>query len=183
MSSVIKVLPLRSSRAHEACGPAAVSFAAIIAGQMQGSVLWISERWRQEQVHPEGLAIFCDPSKLVFASGTDQTEVLAASEEALRSGAVSAVISTLSKPLDLRQGRRLQLAAETGQSTGLFLIPEGMGSNAAETRWRSNPVYDAQDSTLMRWDLIKNKSGTLKSWLVRWDAEAHRVSVVHEDGK
>ena len=88
------------------------------------------------------------------------------------------VVTQLTKPVDLTAGRRLQLAAEAGKTLGVFLIPEGMGSNATETRWRCLPYFDAQDSTLHRWQLIKNKSGTLGGWVVRWDEQARRIIVV-----
>ncbi|HPD92803.1 MAG TPA: hypothetical protein PLG62_10090, partial [Pararhodobacter sp.] len=84
-------------------------------------------------------------------------------------------------PLDLREGRRLQLAARAGGTTGLCLIPEGMGSNAAETRWRAAALFDATgavDSTLMRWEIIKNKEGTLRAWNVRWTPETGGLHVV-----
>ena len=81
----------------------------------------------------------------------------------------------------------MQLAAQAGHTTGLCLIPEGMGSNAAETRWHCSPVFDptggAADSTLQCWELIKNKSGTLGAWHVRWDAAARRLYVVSPAGE
>ncbi len=175
--------PPRVSRCHEVCGAGGVCFAAIVCGLADNPSFWISEAWQPERLNPAGLATFCDPRKLVFAECKDHLEVLDASEEALRSGAVSVVVSQLSKPLDFRQGRRLNLAAEAGKSTGVFLIPEGMGSNAAETRWQCAPIFDPLDSTLQRWELIKNKSGTLAAWTVRWDAEKRRVIVVSQAGK
>ncbi len=175
-------LPLRNARVHEACGPGAVSFAAVAAAR-SGAVLWAREIWQTEAINPVGLSAFFDPSKLLLAQTKDQTETLAVAEEALKDGAVPLVVIETSRPLDLREGRRLQLAAQTGKSTGLCLIPEGMGSNAAETRWRCAPVFDADDSTLMRWEIIKNKTGTLRAWHVRWNAAARRLHVVPRAGE
>lgn len=175
-------LPLREARVHEVCGPGVVSFAAVAAARV-GAVLWVREAWQTEVLNPVGLSTFFDPSKLLLAQTKDQTETLAIAEEALKDGAVPLVIIEISRPLDLREGRRLQLAAQAGKSTGLCLIPEGMGSNAAETRWRCAPVFDADDSTLMCWEIIKNKSGTLRAWNVRWDAEARRLHVVPPAGE
>ncbi len=170
--------PLRSTRAHEVCGAGAYVFASIACGVAGGSALWISQDHQQERLHPDGVATFCNPERLIYASGKTQTDVLWMTEEALRSGAVRVVVAQLTKPIDLTAGRRLQLAAEAGKTLGVFLIPEGMGSNAAETRWRCSPHFDAEDSTLHRWQLIKNKSGTLGDWVVRWDEQARRVIVV-----
>lgn len=178
-----KYFPLRKARAHEVCGAGAVGFAAIACGLEKGPVIWVSETWQTEQLNPVGLAQFCDPQRLLLARSKDQADGLAVSEEALRSGAVPMVVMEVREPLTLIAGRRLQLAAEAGNSTGLLIISEGKGSNAAQTRWQCTPLFDPQDSTLQRWKLIKNKSGTLSAWDVRWDAEAHRVIVVSEIGE
>ncbi|MFG6081420.1 ImuA family protein [Paracoccus litorisediminis] len=117
----------------------------------------------------------------MIADTRNQTDTLAVAEEALKDGAIVLVVMEITRPLNLREGRRLQLAAKAGNATGLCLIPEGMGSNAAETRWRCSPVFDPEDggdSTLMRWEIIKNKKGTLGAWHVRWNAATHRLDVV-----
>ncbi|MGR3761746.1 ImuA family protein [Roseobacteraceae bacterium NS-SX3] len=170
--------PLRKGRAHEVSGPGAYVFAFSLAALTGGQVLLVRESWRPDQVHPPGLSGFFDPRGLLFAAAKDQTEVLAVAEDALRSGAVPLVVAELSKPLTLTTGRRLQLAASEGGAIALAVIPEGMGSNAAETRWHCAPVFDPAGSTLHCWKLIKNKSGTLGAWHVRWDAAARRIIVV-----
>ncbi|WP_417688152.1 ImuA family protein [Roseibium sp.] len=129
-------------------------------------------------VNPVGLSAFLDPACLLLVQTRNQTETLSVSEEALKAGAVPLVIFEISRPLDLREGRRLQLTARAGSTTGLGLIPEGQGNNAAETRWHCAPVFDVNDSTLMRWEIIKNKTGTLGAWHVRWNAETHHLDVV-----
>lgn len=177
--------PLRAARVHEAGGPAATTFAVIAAAQTPGIVLWVCESRLPEALHPHGLATFLDPARLLLARTAGQTDSLAVTEEALKDGAVSLVVIEITRPLDLREGRRLQLAAQAGGATGLCLIPEGMGSNAAETRWHAAPVLDRQicDSTLMRWEITKNKSGTLGAWNVRWNEQTRRVHVVSPVGE
>ena len=170
--------PLRNTRTHEVRGPGALFFSFVLGGQIDGTVLWVEEAWRAEQINPTGFAPYLDPKNLFFAKAKNQQNVLAVAEEALRSGAVSLVVMESNAPISLTEGRRLQLAAEVGRATGLCIIPEGKGSNAAETRWRCAPVFDVKDSTLQRWTLIKNKSGTLGAWDVKWDAEAGRIIVV-----
>lgn len=176
-------VPLRTGRCHEACGAGASGFAAILAGRLGGPVMWIAEGWRAERINPLGYNRFADPANLLMVAAKDQDEGLAVTEEALRSGAVRLVVVELTEPLSLLAGRRLQLSAEAGDSTALCLIPEGMGSNAAETRWRCAPVFGADDSTLQQWEIIKNKTGTLSDWTVRWDEEARRISVVSPVGE
>ncbi|WP_269584202.1 ImuA family protein [Roseibium sp. Sym1] len=183
------VYPLKDARAHEICGDGALAFAAIAAGAAKGAVVWISESWKPT-VNPEGLAPYCDPGRLLLTRAGDQLTVLASAETALRSGAAGLVVAEVSGAIGLTEGRRLQLAAEAGGTTALLLIPEGAGSNAAETRWRcsgapapsSGPRQNSHDSTHWRWSLIKNKIGTLSEWIVRWDAASHRVIVVSEAG-
>nr|WP_089274084.1 hypothetical protein [Puniceibacterium sediminis] len=176
-------ISLRIGRVHEVCGPSSRGFAAILSAP--GAVFWIRETWLADTLHPLGLTSFRDPTLILTAVTQDQTDSLAVAEEALSDGASNAgalpyVVIEITRPLNLREGRRLQLAAKAGGTTGLCVIPEGMGSNAAETRWRASPVFDAQreDSTLMRWENIKNKSGTIGAWDVRWDSETRRLHVV-----
>ena len=179
---------LRNGRVHEVCGPAAHSFAAAICSDNKGMVVWIDEVLNRERILPAGFMRFCNPGRVIFVRGGNHMDVLWAAEECLRAKAVPLVITRLSKPLDFTQGRRLQLAAETGKSLGLFLVPEGSGSNAAETRWHCTPHFAANgfepdDSTLQHWRIIKNKTGTLKSWIVDWDEQAHRIIVVSKTGE
>ncbi|WP_425454433.1 ImuA family protein [Litoreibacter meonggei] len=182
-SDLSTYFPLRKARVHEVCGSGSLSFSAIVAAQACDCVFWIREAWRPEILNPVGLSDFFDPSKLLIAQVKDQTEGLAVMEEALRDGNLSHVVMELGEPLGLTEGRRLQLAAKAGKTIGLCRIPEGMGSNVAETRWHCTPILDRDDSTLQRWELIKNKSGTLGAWHVRWNTASrslHMASPVTE---
>lgn len=173
----VTAYPPVASRVHEVCGPAAVSFALRLGAQSNSEMIWVRQSWLPEQLDPPGFEGF-DPSLLLLAQTSDQTETLAVAEDALRDGAAPMVVIEITAPLSLTAGRRLQLAAQAGGTTGLCLIPEGMGSNAAETRWHCAPVFDPDDSTLQCWRLIKNKSGTTGAWHVRWDQSARRIAVV-----
>jgi protein ImuA len=172
--------PLTPARAHEAQGPGAPFFAIAACAVQPKPCLWIAERWQAEGLNPYGVAEFMDPAHLLLAHTPNQLESLASAEEALRSGAFGVVVTRLSEPLTLFTGRRLLLAAQAGESLGVFLIPEGAGSPAAETRWHCAPHFSAKDSTLHHWRLIKNKSGTLTEWVIRWDEQARGISVVSE---
>lgn len=185
LSHLHLVFPLRAGRVHEVCGPAAVGFAAIASARAGFPVLWVREAWLPETLSPLGLVPFWDPKLVLMARPKDQTDALAVAEEALKDGAVPFVALEITRPLNLREGRRLQLAARAGHTTGLCLIPEGMGSNAAETRWRAAPLFDPtrEDSTLMRWEIIKNKSGTCGAWDVFWDTQTHCLHVVPPVGE
>lgn len=177
------VFPLKPGRAHEVTGAGAITFAAMACGLSGKSLIWLSENWGSETLNPSGLAPFCDPRLMLLGRCPNSVDLMACAEEALRSGAVPMVIAEISKPPTLIAGRRLQLAAKAGNATGIFIIPNSMGSNAAETRWQCSPVFNAEDSTLQRWELIKNKSGTLSNWRVRWNADARRVTVVSQNAE
>jgi protein ImuA len=172
------VFPLRGHRTHEVCGPSAITFAAACFAGATGTVLWVSESWRQDALNPVGLSDFRDPGQLLTARCKTQTDVLAVAEESLRDGALGLVVAEITQPIGLIEGRRLQLAATAGKTLGLLIVPEGMGSNAAETRWRCAPHFDAQDATLMRWSLIKNKRGSLAGWMVRWDIASRCIRMI-----
>ncbi|MAB00755.1 MAG: hypothetical protein CMN87_02325 [Stappia sp.] len=176
----LTAFPLRHARVHEVCGPSALTFAAIAASLAGEPALWVRAGTYHDTVYPLGLVPFLDPSQLLLARAETHRDSLGVAEEALRSGALSFVVIEIRQPLDLREGRRLQLAARAGGTTGLCIIPQGMGSNAAETRWHVAPLFDpsGEDSTLMRWEIIKNKTGTIEAWNVRWDPEARRLHVV-----
>ncbi|WP_010140514.1 ImuA family protein [Oceanicola sp. S124] len=185
--------PLHPARVHEVCGPGATAFAAVTCARARaGALIWIREAWQPDRLNPLGLVDFFDPARLVLANAASAVDALAVAEEALRDGAVALAVIEITRPLDLREGRRMQLAARAGGTTGLCLIPEGMGSNAAESRWRVTPLLDQGpgreartmpgttpgDSTLMHWALIKNKSGTTGAWDVRWNRKTYRLDVV-----
>ncbi len=172
------IFPLQRGRAHDASGPGAAFFAAALAGTADGPVLWVKPEWFSEMINPVALSAFFDPRDLIVARTKDHTETLAAGEEGLRSGAVRLVVMELDRPVDLTPGRRLQLAAETGRTIGLCLFPEGMGNQAAATRWLCRPLFSASDSTLQNWSITKNKTGTNNNWAVRWDEAARRIHVV-----
>jgi protein ImuA len=145
-------------------------------------VFWLRESWQAAQLNPVGVATYLDPKQLLVAQTMRQIDVLAAAEEALRSGHIALVVIELSARIGLTEGRRLQLAAQEGGAMGLCLLSEDMGSNAAQTRWRCTPVFDPDaataDSTLQNWEIIKNKSGTLRNWNVDWHAQTRRINVV-----
>lgn len=177
-------LALRPRRVHEVEGMGrrffALMQAARVTVQTGGPVVWVLPAHQPETPMlwglPEGLS---DRLLLVRAKG--ETDLLWAVEEALRSAEVGVVLAEPEKPLSLTAGRRLQLAAEAGRTLGVMLIRQGQGSNATETRWTAAPI--AGDSTLARWSLIKNKSGTLGEWMVSWDgtsAAFHLVSAAGE---
>jgi protein ImuA len=146
---------LARGRLHEATGPARRVLAAMLAGaaQAEGPVLWLRPAWRAERLCPQGLLPFADPGALVAAACPRAEDLPWAAEEALRSGAVALVVVELATPPDLRQVRRLHLAAAEGvaraQAAGAVRAPLGLALAAeavegalagVESRWRLAPL-------------------------------------------
>lgn len=174
--------PLKLSRIHEAEGIGAVSFAFSLASYLQQPVCWVSDE--AFTLNPLRLGEFMDVEQFFQMRCTRHEDRLWVMEEALRSGSFGLVVCDVQKPIGLMQGRRLQLAAETGRTAGLCLIKEGYGANTAETRWCCEPAFTSEpslkdsDSTLWHWYLKKNKTGTISAWEVKWHAKTRLVRMV-----
>ncbi|GAA0307862.1 hypothetical protein [Rhodovulum strictum] len=176
-------LALRPARVHEAEGPGRRAFAVFQAARHPGPLVWILPAHAPQMPMPPGLPPGI-ASRLHLVRPKGETDLLWAIEESLRAAPVGLVIAEPEKPLSLTAGRRFQLAAEAGQTTGLILIRDGAGSNAAETRWHCAPrAADAADSTLQCWSRIKNKRGTTGRWIVNWDGASAAFDLVSATGE
>ena len=171
---------LRPARVHEAEGRGKRAFALFQAARNPGPLFWILPAHAPELLMLRGLPREVG-ERLHIVRPVGESDLLWCVEEALRSAPVGLVVAEPDKPLSLLAGRRLQLAAEAGRTTGLVLISQNAGSNATETRWVCEPlVSTSTDSTLHHWSLIKNKKGTLKSWTVNWNGASTAFHLVSE---
>ncbi|WP_037374270.1 ImuA family protein [Sediminimonas qiaohouensis] len=176
-------LALAPARVHEAEGRGRQAFALLQAARHAGPLIWVLAAHAPHLPMLRGLPDGVGQRLHVIRPGRE-IDLLWAVEEALRSPAAGLVIAEPSSPLSLTAGRRLQLAAEAGRTTGLMLIRAGQGSNAAETRWQCAPVAgEDRDSTLHRWSLNKNKEGTTGIWTVHWNGATAAVHLVSAAGK
>lgn len=181
--ALFEPLALVSKRVHEAVGQGRRAFAVYQAAKHDGPIIWVMPG---DVMHLPMLRGLPDDvsQRLLIVRPDNEIDLLWAVEEALRSTAVGLVVAEPSGVLSLTAGRRLQLAAEAGKTTGLMLIREGQGSNAAETRWHCEQMpSQAEDSTLHQWSLIKNKKGTLTSWVVNWNGATDSVDLVSTAGE
>ena len=162
-------------RLHEAAGDAADAFAAIIAAQLPGPVIWIARARGVGSLAPTGLQKFIDPARFVLVAGTTRTELLWAAEEALRRPGASCVIFELDRGPDLRESRRLQIAVEEGGGLGLALISGQSQASAAQTRW----FCEASDDGSWIWRLVKDKGGRTGAWRVEYRGSDHGPGALH----
>lgn len=171
---------LRAWRVHEAEGRGRRAFALLQAVRHSGPLVWILPAHAPELPMLRGLPGGVGERLHLFRA-VGETDLLWCVEEALRAAPVSLVIAEPEKALSLTAGRRLQLAAEAGRTTGLMLTRQDAGSNATETRWACEPVASpSSDSTLHQWSLNKNKRGTLGSWVLNWNGASTAVHMVSE---
>lgn len=176
-------LTLAPARVHEAGGRGRRAFALFQAARHPGPLFWIAPAHEPVAPAPPGLPDGVAERLHRVVTGCE-TDLLWSAEEALRAGPAGLVIAEPGAPLSLKAGRRLQLAAEAGRTTGLMLIREDGGGPAAETRWRCEPTAGAAwDSTPHRWSLTKNKKGTLADWTVFWDGASAAFDLVSEAGE
>ena len=141
----LPAMALTRGRAHELTGPARRLLAAIAAGaaQSEGPVMWLKPAWRREGLCPHGLLPFADPGALVQLACPREADILWSMEEALRAGCVALVVAEVARAPDLRQLRRLHLAAAEGGARGklaplgLLLAQDHADSRIAgvESRW------------------------------------------------
>ena len=175
-------LHLVKGRFHEVEGRRRNGFALYHAVRLAGPVFCIVLGHDRDRPMPGSLPDGVS-ERLHFIETKGETDLLWTIEEALRARPVSLVIAAAEKPISLTAGRRLQLAAEAGGTTGLMLIQEGRGSSAAETRWKCDPLPSPPDSTRHRWILSKNKRGTIEILDVSWNGTTAAVHLVPQAGE
>lgn len=147
----------------------------------------------QGRLHAPGLAIFgLDPDRLILAEPGRNRDLLWTMEEALRAGVFAAVIAEIPDMLgefDLTATRRLQLAAEEGQTPALLLTGHrngqgnGKAASAALTRWRISALRMGAsesrfDQPCWQVELERCRHGNPASWAVRWQSVEHEFAAL-----
>lgn len=151
---------------HEVSGDSADMFAVLTASKLSGPIIWIGLSRDIGSLAPTALQDYIDPARVILTEGISRSEVLWAAEQALRATCAECVIIELSGGPNLRESRRLQIAAEEGGGIGLILIQGRAHTSACETRWHCEASNAGQNS--WTWSLTKNRKGELGAWQVRW---------------
>lgn len=178
LAPVDAVLPgggLALGAVHEVTGSAAGGFVSCLLGRLDGSMLWCVGANDRSGLYGPGLAAFgIDVSQVTVAFCRDQTDMLWAMEEGLRTPGLAAVVGEPSSSVDMAASRRLQLAAETGGALGLVLGRGRTGgklaANALVSRWQADavPADHGTDQELC-WDVrLRRCRGGLGTAASRW---------------
>ena len=104
-----------------------------------GTALWISS---SRTIFPPALKSFgIQPDRCIFIDLRSEKDILWAMEEALKCGALTAVVGEM-REISFTASRRLQLAVEHSQVTGFILRhnPRKVNTTACVSRWRISPL-------------------------------------------
>jgi protein ImuA len=170
--------------------PAAFGFVAALMSRLpRGGPILIVLSSRQfarcGRPYGHGLHILgLDPASVILAETRDEKLSLWALEEALSSGAPSAVIGAVGAKLDLKMSQRLNFAAAAANIPLVLLRPpDAFGTNTAATRWRvgTAPALRDRFGFLFRWrwqiELERCRNGRVGEWLVEFDHVANCFSL------
>jgi|SRR5688572_14554503 protein ImuA len=139
-----------------------------------GTSLWISSA---RKLFPPALKSFgIQPDRFIFIDLQREKHVTWAMEEALKCGALTAVIGELQE-ISFTSSRRLQLAVEQSQVTGFILRsnPRKVNTTACVSRWKitsliSETTGDLPGIGFPHWkvELLRIRNGKSGSWEVKW---------------
>jgi protein ImuA len=150
--------------------------AGLVAPMMEkrGTMLWISCR---RTLFPPALKSFgIQPDRFIFIDLKNARDVMWATEESLKCGAVTGVVGEMDD-LSFTASRRLQLAVEQSQVTGFILRgqPKKVNPTTCISRWRITPLPSESIDNLPgigfpRWrvELLKIRNGKPGVWDIRW---------------
>ena len=142
--------------------------------EKSGTMLWIS---CQRTLFPPALRNFgIQPDRFIFIDLKNERDVMWATEESLKCGAVTGVVGEI-RDLSFTASRRLQLAVEQSQVTGFILRGQSrkVTTTACVSRWRITPLPSESIDNMPgigfpRWrvELLKIRNGKPGVWDIRW---------------
>jgi protein ImuA len=164
-------------------GAAAGGFIAGLLGtlmQSRGAAVWISS---SRTLFPPALKGFgIEPDRIIFVDLQKERDLIWAMEEALKCGALAAVVGELQE-ISFTACRRLQLAVEQSGVTGFILRRNSRNTNisAFVSRWKITALPGETEEGLPgigfpRWkvELLKVRNGRPGTWEIEWAAGRFR---------
>ena len=156
---------------------------------ISGIAMWISYNRR---LFPPSLKNYnVQPDRMIFVDLKNEQDLLRAMEEALKCGALSAVVGEL-KDISFTASRRLQLAVEESQVTGFILRSnfKKVNTTACVSRWRitslpSASIEDLPGVGFPQWkvELLRIRNGRPGVWNFRWHNGRFEDFTIHEGQK
>jgi len=150
------------------------------------SIVWVAEDMAAlESGAPYGLGLDgfgLAPERLVIVAVAQRRDLLWAMEEALRCGAVGAVIGEIRHgALDTVAVRRLSLAAaETGALALLLRAAPHDDASTAATRWMIAAAASRNEQPHFLAQLLRNRRGAGGHWTLEWsDGDGHFTCAAH----
>ena len=140
----------------------------------KGTALWISA---SRSIFPPALREFgLQPDRVVFVDLEKEKDILWVMDEALKCGALTAVIGEM-KDITFTESRRLQLAVEQSRVTG-FLLRKNvhkLNTTACVSRWKittlpSELIDDLPGVGFPKWrvELMRIRNGRSGVWDLKW---------------
>jgi protein ImuA len=140
-----------------------------------GIVLWISS---SRMLFPPALKNFgIQPDRFIFIDLQNEKDVMWAMDEALKCGALSAVVGEVNE-LSFTASRRLQLSVEASQVTGFILRNNArkVSTTTCVSRWKITPLpsehidEDMPGLGFPQWkvELLRIRNGKPGVWNLRW---------------
>ena len=139
-----------------------------------GAALWISSC---RKIFPPALKTFgIQPDRFIFIDLRKEAEVIWAMDEALKCGALTAVVGEV-RNISFTESRRLQLAVEQSQVTGFILRNNfrRLNTTACVSRWKVTPLPSESIDELpgigfpkWRVELIRVRNGRPGVWDIQW---------------
>lgn len=141
----------------------------------KGVAIWVSAARRLFPPALQGFGI--SPDRFIFLDLKKERDVLWAMEEALKCGALAAVVGEV-REISFTASRRLQLAVEQSRVTGFVLrhAQRNVGTTACVSRWRitslaSEPEEGLPGLGFPQWkvELLRMRNGKTGVWNIRWE--------------
>ncbi len=157
-----------------------------------GVSVWISAN---RTIFPPALCSFgIAPDKIIFIDLQKDSDILWATEEALKCNGLAAVVGEMPE-LSFATSRRLQLAVEQSQVTGFILRrnARSLNTTACITRWKITPLPAMLPAGMPgvgfpRWkvELLKVRNGKPGTWQIEYAAGEFRfrspaIGLIHQE--
>lgn len=160
-------------------------------------LVWVFQALNgHEAGHPYGPGLGdwgLSPDQVLLVRVRDAPALLLAGEEALRSGAVGAVVMSSwgeARAMSLTASRRLSLAARAGGATAILVRSAARpGASAAETRWSVSAAVStelearAPGRPAFRASLLRSRTGAPpRDWIMEWSSDTRAFTLPPASG-